>query len=385
MFTSLRNFMSRHKKKFIVTGVIIGGGVLAVRFAQKKLQEFQETQAKEFFEKARRFQYFELTERTCNQTINGLAFGLYDVIIANLNSDELLTKLREQPNNKMEIWNELKVLSFTKLTTLVYSSALLVITLRIQLNLLGGYLYKDINEEENKKLVTQEIQSQYLSLIQHFLTDGVNELIRVIQKNVDKILKRYNLKQKLTLADAEAIFWSIQMAVNSEIGTSFGQLVLQENDDFNSNNNALLNKMFNETFDLLETCEVNTLLSNHLSHGFSLATDQLAEFYTLPKNGTPPKPLMNGDTVSDQLAILRGAASTKKTLNDESIVNINTIEIPLAKIIPIVNGLTSNIYNGDMNHRQQAQQNLTTSLYKLFMESDKIKIFGANIYEAFCQ
>lgn len=41
MLSKLRGFVSRHKKKFILGGVIIVGGI-AVRYAQRKLVEYQE-------------------------------------------------------------------------------------------------------------------------------------------------------------------------------------------------------------------------------------------------------------------------------------------------------------------------------------------------------
>ena len=41
MLSKFRGFVSRHKKKFIVGTVIIAGGI-AVRYAQRKLIEYQE-------------------------------------------------------------------------------------------------------------------------------------------------------------------------------------------------------------------------------------------------------------------------------------------------------------------------------------------------------
>ena len=41
MLSRLRGFASRHKKKFIVGGIVIVTGV-ALRYAQRKLVEYQE-------------------------------------------------------------------------------------------------------------------------------------------------------------------------------------------------------------------------------------------------------------------------------------------------------------------------------------------------------
>lgn len=41
MLSKLKGFVGRHKKKFIFGGVVIAGGIL-VRYAQRKLVEYQE-------------------------------------------------------------------------------------------------------------------------------------------------------------------------------------------------------------------------------------------------------------------------------------------------------------------------------------------------------
>lgn len=366
MFTSFRNFLSRHKRKFIVTGVVVGGGVIALRYAQKKLREFQETQAREFMEKARRSGHFESTERTCNQTIMSLAPSLCDFIQNALDTDAILEQIRQNPDNKLELWEELNILSFTRLTTLIYASSMLVVTLRVQLNLLGGYLYKDSSLTEQK--ISNEIQQTYLSLIQYFMKDGILELVKNIEEKVRKIMKNYNLKQKLTLADTEQIFWSIQMAVNSESNdpnNSLAKYVLPAE----VNGNELLHKMFNETLDMIESDEVSQLSTNNISRGFSIAVDSIAEFYTDPtkKNG-----------FTSRIVEISEPSTSKSDLN--ALFNVNIVEIPLAKLIPIINGLASKCFNN-----LSKPPSLSASLVTLFLLSDKVKLLGANVYEVFSQ
>lgn len=56
-----------------MTGLVIGGGAIAIKYAAKKLIEFQEAKAKEFIESTKRIQHFEATEKTCNQAIQSKA------------------------------------------------------------------------------------------------------------------------------------------------------------------------------------------------------------------------------------------------------------------------------------------------------------------------
>lgn len=109
MFSRVKDFFSRHRRKFVVTGVIVGGSYLAYRYAMKKLIEFQEKQTREFLEQTRRTQHYESTERTCNQVIVGLSSKMFDEIIRLLNSEGIMEQLRNNPENKVELWNQLKV------------------------------------------------------------------------------------------------------------------------------------------------------------------------------------------------------------------------------------------------------------------------------------
>uniref|UniRef100_A0A7G3ARW0 Peroxisomal biogenesis factor 3 n=2 Tax=Lutzomyia longipalpis TaxID=7200 RepID=A0A7G3ARW0_LUTLO len=367
MFSSVRNFLSRHKRKFIISGVIVGGSVLALRYAQRKLREFQEEQAREFLEKTRRLQHFESTERTCNQTIMGLAPSVFEEINRILSTDDILEQLRKKPENKKELWEEMKVISFARLTTMVYASSILVVTLRIQLNLVGGYLYRDTTKTTSPEMsVTADIQQMYLALIQHFLRDGLKDLSKLIEGKVRHIMKEYDLKKKLTIGDIEQIFWSIQMAVNNDPqnpNSHLAKYVFPE--DVNGNDTLI--RLFTETLDLLESEEVSNLCTNNICRGFSVVVDFLVRYYTEP-NGK-----RNGMNLAEDIP-----STSKEQLN--KIFDINNVESPLAKLIPIVNGLASKHFS-----ESSKPQSLATSLVILFVVSDKIKILGANVYEVFNQ
>lgn len=174
----MREFLQRHQNKFLVTSVVITSAYLASRYAQNKLREWQERETKEFLDRTRKSQHFESTERTCNQTIVSLSLTLNDTISQIINTDEIVTKLRSNPPNRIELWDTLKISVFSRLCTLVYVNTLLVIILRIQLNLIGGYLFKDI------KSITSDIQQNYLSMCHLLLENGLKQISSVIQDKV---------------------------------------------------------------------------------------------------------------------------------------------------------------------------------------------------------
>lgn len=383
MFSSVKNFLSRHKRKFIVTGVVVGGTVLAVQYAQRKLREFQEAQAREFIERTRRTQHYESTERTCNQAIMGVAPSLCDEILQELDTQSILDKLRENPDNKHELWQELKIKSFARLATLVYACSMLVISLRIQLNILGGYLYKETVTGQAQ--ITQSMQQTYLSLNQHFLKGGIAQMARLIESKVRVILGDYDLKQQLSLADVEQIFWSIQMAVNSDDqdpSSAMGKYVLPQELEDNGGSEQM-GKMFAETLDMLESEESASLNTYNVTRGFTIVMDSIAEFYYEPikkngMNGTQHIPTSSSPIVDiTELCNSSSKAITKSDLNVAT--NINHVKLPLAKLIPILNGLAAKSFSANV----RSASSFSTSIVTLYLVSDKIKTLAANVYEVF--
>lgn len=384
MFSSMKNFLNRHRRKFLIGGVVVAGGMLTLRYAQRKLIEYQEAKAREFFERTRRTQHFETTERTCNQAIMGLAPSLIDQILQNLDADHIVAELRNNPNDKIVLWNKLKVLAIGRLCALVYACSMLVITLRIQFNILGGYLYKDAISNDEK--VTSELQHSYVALIQHFLNDGCKSLCQLIEAKVEQILDSYDLSRKLTLTETEQIFCSIQMAVNSDANDPSTHLAryVYPRDLPAFTSNALFDKMFNETIDMLESSDVSTLNANNVSRGFSIVMDNIADFYFKPTNGTvvvengySPNHITKA-SIESSAQVSEGG--TDEAATSELLPNINTVSIPIPKLIPVINGLAKQQFNTTAQ-----PPGLSTSLMTLYLISEKVKILGANTYEVFCQ
>lgn len=61
---------------------------------------------------------------------------------------------------------------------------MLVTTLKIQMSIIGGYLYKDPNPGSTE---TVEMQEKYLGLCQNFLDLGVGKVIKIMEKEVSSL------------------------------------------------------------------------------------------------------------------------------------------------------------------------------------------------------
>lgn len=359
MFSSIRGFLSRHRRKFVVTGVVVGGSFLIFKYAQKKLRDFQERQAREFLERTQRIQYFESQERNCNQVIMGISTDLCNEILKLVNNDELLDRLRRNPENKVELWEELKIIAFTRLAVFIYATSMLNVTLRVQMNVIGGYVYKDIMQEENK--ITEDIREAYLSSIRHFLGDGLVNLVQLIKSKIKAIIKTHSLTTRLNLSDIEQLFWSIQMTINSDANDPNSKLANYVMPPQLGNSGEILDKMYSETLDLLESEDVSTICSNNICRGFSIAVDSIAECMA--------------ESVK---SILKDDESSASTSSSSLKFNVNNIELALAKVIPILNGLTAKGVDSS-----KKPQNFVTSIVTFFLVSEKCKTLGANVYEVF--
>ncbi|KAM9315960.1 peroxisomal biogenesis factor 3 [Gastrophryne carolinensis] len=362
---SVWNFLKRHKRKFILLGAFAGGVYILGKFAQKKLREIQEREAAEYIAQARRQYHFESNQRTCNMTVLSMLPSLKEALMQQLNSESLTSLLKNRPKNKIEIWEDLKIMSFTRSIVSVYSTCMLVILLRVQLNIIGGYIYLD-NSSGQKPCdglqASPEVQQQYLSSIQHLLGDGLTELITLVKQAVQKVLGSLSLKHSLSLMELEQHIKEIRRLVEECIRTPDVEesqsksllcrfMMPDEEHPLTSQACGLTEKdittirLLNETRDMLESPDFNTVLNSCLNRGFARLLDSIAEFFRSP----------------DQ--------ELSQTAPENS---LSSISLPLAKIIPIANGQIHSICSEMPNHFVQEL---------LLME--QVKDFAANVYEAF--
>ncbi|MEQ2289681.1 peroxin [Ameca splendens] len=297
MFSSFWNFIKRHKKKFLFTGAVVGGVYFLGKYAQKKIKEIQEKEATEYIAQARRQFHFESNQRTCNMTVLSMLPPLREAIVTQLNSESLTALLKSKPANKLEIWEDLKIISFTRTIVAVYSTCLLVVLLRVQLNIIGGYLYLDnsVGKSVTTPLTPPDVQQQYLSSIQHLLGDGLTELITRVKTAVQSSLGGMSLKQSLSLLELEQQLSWIRAEVEVDSGRPLSSYMLTDDENALADqacglteNDVVTIRLLNETRDMLDSPEFSRVLSTCLNRAFSRLLDNLAEFFRLPVGDSAP-------------------------------------------------------------------------------------------------
>lgn len=194
MFSSLQTFFERHRRKVLITGAVLGGAYVIGKLSQWKLSEWYENQQAEFLVQSKKQLHFDGNQKTCNTTFYSLLPGLKELVLENLDTEAITEKLRNKPLDKLSLWEQLKITSFARTVTGIYASSLLLVFLHVQLNVLGGYMYLDIEVEEGggpsavkerRVYVSDASQKRYLGVVRHFLDYGVQELGDVIKEAVE--------------------------------------------------------------------------------------------------------------------------------------------------------------------------------------------------------
>lgn len=181
---------------------------------------------------------------------------------------------------------------------------------------------------------------------------------------MDKLLENLDLKKQMKLSDLEAIFWSLQCSIDASDNNPVSQLrkyIFPEDSPAGQDVYSLmviilqnlifqLSKMvqfqLRDTADLLESEEVKFLVIHNINTGFVLLGDQLSEFFNQPSS-----------------------LSTEANGGPDSFQNPFMNKKPLAKIIPILNGLLS-------------KQSLPHNLIHHLISNEKLQTLCANVYES---
>ncbi|CAO2842160.1 unnamed protein product [Amaranthus hypochondriacus] len=102
---------------------------------------------------------------------------------------------------KLELWDKLKVLSFTKMVLSLWSVTMISLFVRVQVNILGRHLYIDIaRSQESSPLIEeatftdQDDEQNFLAKADYLASHGLPALIFNMQAAAAEILKNKQLK-----------------------------------------------------------------------------------------------------------------------------------------------------------------------------------------------
>lgn len=323
-------------------------------------------------ERTRKRQYYESTERTCNQMISSLVVTLRNSVVKENNTEVIINQLRDGSADKITSWSQLKVLAITRSAVIIYSYTMLVTFLRIQLNLISGHMYKGVQNVDNGT-IGNEVQARYMALSSYFIYEGIKNLSSFIKSKVAKVTASLSLTEQLTLRDLEQIYWTVISSISADSSRdpvkNFTYYTLQH--DIENSDTSAYSKLRDQMLDVSESEEVQDLMQKNIRSGFVLLMDHISAYFSESSktDSVQNETSLSGESSSTNPILMRERA----TSDSSGFVDVNKTTMALAKIIPIVNG--------------QVPDNPTPNdvaadwLQRLMLNSD-LKTLGANLYEA---
>ncbi|KAJ6295135.1 hypothetical protein OIU76_023105 [Salix suchowensis] len=209
---SLRNFWRRHKRKILITAGVLGSGYFLCKLYnahQQKLadleRELARQRANDEIIKAQLQGHFENVQLIADTTSLPHAMQYLRARIAEvLDLSQLTERLQKgkgqpttlTPSEKFELWDRLKILSFTQMLVSLWAVTMLSLYIKVQVNILGRHLYIDTARGlesslllENVDIADRDDQQKFLASADFLANNGLLALIPNIQAVVTEVLE----------------------------------------------------------------------------------------------------------------------------------------------------------------------------------------------------
>ncbi|XP_076948213.1 peroxisome biogenesis protein 3-2-like [Bidens hawaiensis] len=209
-------FWRRHKRKFYVSVGLCGGGYVLYKFydayknrisqLEKQLADEQENDE---LLKAQMQMHFENIQRIADtMTLPHTMLYLSSRVAEELDLLHLTDKLmrgKDQsnsltPSEKLELWDRLKMLSFTRLVLSIWAMTAISLYIRIQVNILGRHLYIDTARDlggfqpEDGDLIERSDEQQFLASADFLSSQRMPTLISNMQAAATQVLRGKQLR-----------------------------------------------------------------------------------------------------------------------------------------------------------------------------------------------
>ncbi|XP_050378644.1 peroxisome biogenesis protein 3-2-like [Argentina anserina] len=212
---SLRGFWRRHRRKVLVTTGVLGGGYLLYklynahrqRLADLETELAHEQEGSDELLKATMQAHFESIQSIADTTTLPHAMHyLSNRIAEEMDTTyitERLMQMRGKSPEKLELWDRLKVLSFTRMVLSLWAMTMLSLYIRVQVNILGRHLYIDTARGfgsslivEDAELIDRDDQQKFLASSDYLTSYGMPALISNIQAAATEVLNGKQLTDR---------------------------------------------------------------------------------------------------------------------------------------------------------------------------------------------
>lgn len=317
MFSSIRDFLFRHRRKFYFSGAVIGGLAILSKVAQNRLLAWQDEHAKKLLEQQKRKQHYEKTLETTQLALLNLIPNIRRILERELDSDIFLQAIKDKPESKLELWKELKIVGFGRsICTIVCGAVFAPIAHVVMTVLAANTLDNDCvtqddtshPDESDAKTLSVEVQTKYLSCLKQLIEEQLPELVSRIMDIVTNSVSSLPLTRQLTLPQLESILQQILLSVTNNRGLVTSPKLsdrksipspsilpwcqyLKEPECSLSRPESTerLRHMYRVTQDILNTDDFNEVVNTLVQVGLNYVLDEMAVYY-FNTQSISPKP-----------------------------------------------------------------------------------------------
>jgi len=214
-------FSTVGSNKLASTGTVVGVYYMYRRYMQYYEQEMHKFHVKQ--------KYFKESQVTSDKTVEGFLPQIEEIIETLSSVNMILSQLQNnltspsklKPNEKKQLWDQLKNQVFIKATTSIYCICYEILVVRLLVNILGKYLYQDSIETENAAdqifFLSPKVQREFLTLSRYLISQGFQNFYETISKTVKNIVEEISIEKTYTLTDIVNIFTRIENETTSII------------------------------------------------------------------------------------------------------------------------------------------------------------------------
>ena len=218
----------------------------------------------------KRAEHFNSILSTSDSSVLKLLESLRKKLDAELSVEELLERVRSKPDNRIFLWDEIKIRVLTYGVASVYAESLLICALRTMMGIIGGHMLANPNRRSGQ---ADEVHSTYLNMIQNFLDKGVLEVIRIVKDHVLAAFGHIELKQAVTADDFLLGFnfvrTNVKIIDNAPSYLMMDQWAPACSSQQNPLSNAeILNNLISDTKDILQCSDCLAVLERLVGSGF---------------------------------------------------------------------------------------------------------------------
>ncbi|KAL1214083.1 Peroxisome biogenesis protein 3-2 [Cardamine amara subsp. amara] len=214
----VRGFWRKHRRKVYVTAGCLGSGYLLYKLYSSHTRrlaalerELANERANDEIIKTQMKAHFESIQMIVDSTTLPHAMQYLSIRISEeIDVSNVMERLNKgkgmlSPSEKLQLWDELKILSFTRMALSLWSVAMLSLYIRVQVNILGRHLYVDTARAlgsshllEELDLIDRDDEQKFLSSADFLVTNAMPSLISDMQIAVKEVLKGKQLKDVIT-------------------------------------------------------------------------------------------------------------------------------------------------------------------------------------------